>query len=390
MNLKYSDKNSQIQSTASKPVFFQPRLTINQPNDVYEQEADHMADKVMRMPDTSINQNTFFKPANNTVQRKCQACEEEDKHIHRKESNANQAQGDHELDRYVSSLSSSGQPMPESSRKFFEPRFGQDFSNVRMHTDSEAANSAQSINALAYTAGNNIVFNNGRYSPESDSGKKLIAHELTHVVQQGSGSVARQIIQRTPGVDAPDSFKDIINVSMDPSVTTDVAAKTARRDEAIKRMMTTTSGPGLINHLWKVACKKQPCGKINVIFTDDLSSCPEAAGCFRPSSANSFPYTILVGNVAPSTGRGKTLFSQWGQGDNKVVWHHSDPESAMANTLFHELLHISFVNNPNHDPLMPTGHGDAEKGEIDPRYSNYLQEYNNQLDANEAQIHNKQ
>ena len=84
--------------------------------------------------------------------------------------------------------------MPESSRNFFEPRFGHDFSNVRLHTDTIATKSAQSINALAYTSGNNIVFNSGYYSPESDSGKRLMAHELTHTLQQGGNASG---IQRT-------------------------------------------------------------------------------------------------------------------------------------------------------------------------------------------------
>ncbi|CAN5180692.1 hypothetical protein BH09BAC6_BH09BAC6_30930 [soil metagenome] len=173
--------------------FFQPKLTINQPNDIYEQEADHMADKVMRMADPAANQHSFFKPAKNAVQRKCQACEEQEKHVHRKESNSAEVHSSNELGSYVNSLSSSGQAMPESSRNFFEPRFGQDFSNVRLHTDSVAAKSAQSINALAYTSGNNIVFNSGQYSPESNSGKRLMAHELTHVVQQQSHSLNNTI-----------------------------------------------------------------------------------------------------------------------------------------------------------------------------------------------------
>jgi len=146
-----------------------------------------MTDKVMRMTDTSINQNAFFKP----VQRKCQACEEEEKHVHRKEGDGSDVQGSSELDNYVSSLGSSGQPMPEAGRKFFEPRFGYDFSKVRMHTDPVAAKSAQSINALAYTSGNNIVFNQGQYSPGTPSGQKLMAHELTHVVQQQSSKIQR-------------------------------------------------------------------------------------------------------------------------------------------------------------------------------------------------------
>src|SRR5690606_20271324 len=71
---------------------------------------------------------------------------------------------------------------------FMENRFGYDFSHVKIHDDTVAAKSAQSINALAYTSGNNIVFNHGQYSPETNSGRKLLAHELTHVVQQGNGS----------------------------------------------------------------------------------------------------------------------------------------------------------------------------------------------------------
>lgn len=182
-----------VKGSASKPVFFQPRLSINQPNDTYEQQADHMADQVMRMPDPSVKQPGFFKPAISPLQRKCHECEEDDKKLHRKESSTGEAHADSQLGNYVSSLGSTGQSMSSTARQFFEPRFGYNFSNVKLHTDSVAAKSAQSINALAYTSGNNIVFNSGQYSPESDNGKKLIAHELTHVVQQG---LTNQSIQR--------------------------------------------------------------------------------------------------------------------------------------------------------------------------------------------------
>ena len=164
----------------------QAKLQVNEPGDSYEREADAMADHVMRMTDVSADRPTFFKPATSTIQRKCQHCEDEEM-LHRKESSGNEVQGSNELDGYVSSLKSSGTALPETSRSFFEPRFGHDFSNVRIHTDSVAAKSAQSINALAYTTGNNIVFNSGQYSPGSDSGKRLMAHELTHVVQQHGG-----------------------------------------------------------------------------------------------------------------------------------------------------------------------------------------------------------
>ena len=82
-------------------------------------------------------------------------------------------------------LQSPGQPLDAATRAFMEPRFGQDFSSVRVHTSGQAAESAQAVNALAYTVGQNVVFGTGQYAPHTESGSRLIAHELTHVVQQG-------------------------------------------------------------------------------------------------------------------------------------------------------------------------------------------------------------
>jgi hypothetical protein len=83
-----------------------------------------------------------------------------------------------------------GQPLDSAVRAFFEPRFGYDFSRVRIHADDKAAESAQSIGALAYTVGSNITFGGGRYQPSGHEGRRLLAHELTHVVQQGYATPA--------------------------------------------------------------------------------------------------------------------------------------------------------------------------------------------------------
>jgi hypothetical protein len=83
-------------------------------------------------------------------------------------------------------LRSSGEPLDSPTRAFFEPRFGHDFSRVRVHADAEAATSAAAVNALAYTVGEHVVFRAGRYDPASMEGRRLLAHELTHVLQQGS------------------------------------------------------------------------------------------------------------------------------------------------------------------------------------------------------------
>jgi hypothetical protein len=171
-------------------LFFQPKLTIGPVNDPYEREADSVSEKVLNMKSNDVIQ-PLITPV--PIQRKCAKCEEEE--LQRKENSDAETIGDPGLETYVGGLGNSGQPMTNEVRSFFEPRFGYDFSKVKVHTDTVAAKSAQSINALAYTTGNNIVFNKGQYAPDSTNGKKLLAHELTHVVQQSS-NLSRKVIQR--------------------------------------------------------------------------------------------------------------------------------------------------------------------------------------------------
>jgi hypothetical protein len=88
----------------------------------------------------------------------------------------------------VHAMNGGGNPLAETTRAFFEPRFGADFSQVRVHTDSRAAETAKSINARAFTVGPNIAFSAGQYAPESREGRQILAHELTHVLQQGNAA----------------------------------------------------------------------------------------------------------------------------------------------------------------------------------------------------------
>jgi len=166
--------------------FVQPKLTINQPSDIYEQEADAVADKAMQMTNTEPVQTKFFKPVVSLISRKCAHCEAEGHKMQRKEKNNEETGAGTELENYISTLDQGGSPLSNEVRNFYEPRLGCDFSNVKLHTNTIAAKSAQSINALAYTTGNNIVFNNGQYSPTTESGKRLLGHELTHVIQQSA------------------------------------------------------------------------------------------------------------------------------------------------------------------------------------------------------------
>ncbi len=119
--------------------------------------------------------------------------EEEDKKLQKKESGATPAAS--HVGGYVSSLNGKGHSMSPLTNQFFAKRMGYDFSQVKVHTDKDAAESAKSVNAKAYTIGNNIVFNEGQYNTESAEGKKLLAHELTHVVQNGNekSTIKRQV-----------------------------------------------------------------------------------------------------------------------------------------------------------------------------------------------------
>jgi hypothetical protein len=268
-------------------LFLQPRLTIGQPNDKYEQEADWVADEVMRMPEPGVQRQVepeeeeeeelvqpklvanaeysiqrqvdeeeeepiqakladgmqMQRQEEETLQTKPLAAqitplvqrqaepeeEEEEEPIQTKRADSIQVQrlgpesegelhrqpeeDEEELEeeeirpksitgaapevtpemgRDIQSVKGAGKPLSASERAFFEPRFGADFSNVRVHSDARAAHVARSVNARAFTLGRDVVFGAGQYSPGTSSGRKLLAHELTHVVQQNGGLCARQ------------------------------------------------------------------------------------------------------------------------------------------------------------------------------------------------------
>jgi len=167
-------------------------LRIGEPNDAFEQEADRVADEVMAGGTTRRDWSLSRMSVSTPLQRKCACggaggsegeCEEcKEKTLRRKAVDATTPSAAPPIVHEV--LRSPGQPLDATTRAFFEPRFGHDFSRVRVHTDSPAGDSARAVSAYAYTAGNDIVFDNGRYSPTCAEGRKLLAHELAHTVQQ--------------------------------------------------------------------------------------------------------------------------------------------------------------------------------------------------------------
>ncbi|MGB9203362.1 MAG: DUF4157 domain-containing protein [Terriglobales bacterium] len=111
-------------------------------------------------------------------------------------------------------LRSPGQPLDEGTQTYFTSRFGHDFSHVRVHTDQQAAESARAVGALAYTVGNNVVFGAGHYSPANSSGRRLLAHELTHVVQQGNLTRTPARVEMGEPNDAYEREADMFSAAM--------------------------------------------------------------------------------------------------------------------------------------------------------------------------------
>jgi len=187
----------------------QAKLTIGQPNDKYEQEADRIADQVMRMSDADVAQQVetgTVQPMQ--IQRMCTGCEEEmaqrqpmeEEELQAKEMPGQTLNVTPNLESRINSLKGGGQPLDTATRNFFEPRFGHDFSSVRVHQSGQAADVSRSINARAFALGNNVVFGSGQYQSQSSEGKRLLGHELTHVVQQRDGAIGEvsvKQIQRT-------------------------------------------------------------------------------------------------------------------------------------------------------------------------------------------------
>lgn len=216
----------------------QTKLRIGQPNDKYEQEADRVADEVMRMPEPEVRrqiepeeeeeETLQAKPLAEQqitplVQRQVEEDEEEEEPIQTKffstehpilqkqEEEPGEEEEVHLMTKSISGKTpqirddlysrlnrNGGQPLPEADKSFMERRFSTNFSGVRVHTDSNAIQMNKELNAQAFTHGRNIYFGTGRYRPGTSSGKRLLAHELTHVVQQRSNLMNQQVesIQR--------------------------------------------------------------------------------------------------------------------------------------------------------------------------------------------------
>ncbi|HTZ40409.1 MAG TPA: DUF4157 domain-containing protein, partial [Syntrophales bacterium] len=157
----------------------QTKLMVNEPGDIYEQEAERVTNQVMT---TSMHSD-----AGGPIPL-----------IHRFSAESNGQMGVETPNSVYKALALSGDPLEAPLRQDMERRFGHDFARVRVHSGDVAGQSARDVNARAYTVGKNIVFGAGQYAPGTHEGRRLIAHELTHVLQQSNGPVTVTHIQKKP------------------------------------------------------------------------------------------------------------------------------------------------------------------------------------------------
>jgi len=190
----------------------QLKLSVGATDDPLEHEADAMADKVMRMPETP-----FIQQKSN-----CSGCDYDDEHIHLKplasqvspfiqaKSHGETAVSD-SVSGQINSSINGGETISGGTRSFMENRFGADFSDVKIHDNAQSAQLSQALNAKAFAVGNNIYFNSGQYRPETATGRRLLAHELTHTLQQSRSKQAdsETTIRRSPDSDAKDLSKKL-------------------------------------------------------------------------------------------------------------------------------------------------------------------------------------
>uniref|UniRef100_UPI0039A51D10 eCIS core domain-containing protein n=1 Tax=Nostoc piscinale TaxID=224012 RepID=UPI0039A51D10 len=229
-------------SVTLQPSPIQMKLTIGQPGDKYEQEADRLAADVVQQinaPETQQVQREAapeeeevqMKPISGSIQRE-PAPEEEEvqmkpisgniqrepapeeeevrmKPIVQRLSGAGGMTATPDLEQSIQQARSSGQPLTESIREPMEQAFGADFSGVKIHADAQSNELNQSIQAKAFTTGKDIFFRQGEYQPGNRGGQELIAHELTHVVQQ-SGSVVQRNISNAKDVSAYTSTNTLL------------------------------------------------------------------------------------------------------------------------------------------------------------------------------------
>ena len=285
----------------------QPRLEIGAVNDPLEREADAAAERVMRMPEPpSPASGAGGEGKTNIIQSKASPA-------------PTTTEASPQLESSLNSLNSGGVPLDASSRAFFEPRFGQDFSQVRLHTDDNAAQMADSLSAKAFTLGNDIAFAANSYSVDTPAGKNLLGHELAHVVQQremGGNSPRANRVQRRSANERQALVREYRKAARASS------EQAAKRVQFTKYVITNFYGRTADARAIEIAIEKS---------SDSWATIEN-----EKNSSGKYPFMV-----------NEDLFNPRRQGDDE-----EDLAYLAASTIGHELIHLEQISRASNISLL--------------------------------------
>ncbi|VVB71304.1 Uncharacterised protein [uncultured archaeon] len=286
--------------------------------------------------------------ANGILQRNCNECRKKDNNLQRASIGA--APGI--IPPIVNEvLHSSGRPLDASTRAFMEPRFGHDFGKVRVHSDARSGESAQALNARAYTFGHHMVFDNGEYAPQMDTGKRLLAHELAHTIQsvQIIGSANQPRISQTTDAE---------------ELAADAAASQVMRGR-MPKLTSVTNAPGIYRQQRLIL--SLPRDKLKALGNRDINAIVDAIPQQVANGQSVVIKRAVVDGVqhifelaikinpggpsitAPEAGRTELeVASRTAQAVNykiRVELAQQIPDAVM--TLYHELIHVQLLIDQN-------------------------------------------
>jgi len=351
----------------------QTKLKINEPGDIYEQEADRVADAVMQMPEPGVQREVEPEEEEKTLQTKPLASEimpliqrqiepeeeEEEEEIQPKRIAGTAHKITPEIERDIQSVRGAGRPLSASERTFFEPRFGADFESVRVHSDARAAYAARSVDARAFTVGVDVVFGGGEYSTGTSSGRRLLAHELAHVVQQNGGrnvrlkkatpvpmspTIEEPYIQREeagapPASPAPPALP---TMSLNPG-----AQLTRGQDLTATKSFTPTAGETLNITAWRYITPAH--GTVTRPSTDTdfqtqwsgtmaLSGLLEVGYRITPAGGSPEPEAVIQHDITVQDRTGSPWSSQVTQELEQTYGGQPSPPTQFGNMGYHESL----------------------------------------------------
>lgn len=373
----------------------QPKLKLGAAGDRFEREADRVADQVMRMPDTTFSRPSVGKPGSGSglIQRSCAACgkaHKQPEHKKRPEISgkrcpkcrvqAKSAPGQAgavttDVAGGIQGLRGGGR-LNDDTRSFFESRLGHDFSQVRVHDGARAARLASGINAKAFTQGNDVVFGAGYYRPYTAQGRHLLAHELTHVVQQGGRRMAVQRQEEEAEGGAP----------AEPEAGGGACASTKSVTIDLVKLEGSTRNPAadlaFANRVFGQCCVRFNTGRSRIATRaqtlswlngdTDLSrihSCSDVHAeeeSLRTNATSTFALSsrykvFYVGSATPSL-RGVNFSPDCSSGARAPFNRHLYvTNQAASRTLAHELGHIPISGLSDH-----TTHGDGTRNLMEP------------------------